>query len=182
MRKWVVTAALLATLGTAAYAGDLKSGLEPGASPGAFNVNDVTGPKKGTSLCYRCMYGARPVVTIFTRKLDDNCISLIKEVDAQVGKNTDAQMRAFVVLLTDDTDGAEKQLKEVAEKNGIKNVPLTTFDGKAGPPDYKLSEKAETTVLMWTKSKVQVNHAFEAGKLTKDDVAKIAADTSKILN
>jgi len=35
---------------------------------------------------------------------------------------------------------------------------------------------------MWNKSRVEVNHAFAAGKLTDNDVSKIAADTSKILN
>lgn len=32
---------------------DLKSGLEVGDSTEAFNVKDITGPAKGTSLCYR---------------------------------------------------------------------------------------------------------------------------------
>ena len=32
---------------------ELKSGLQPGDSAGAFNVKDVTGPRKGKSLCYR---------------------------------------------------------------------------------------------------------------------------------
>ncbi len=68
-----------------------------------------------------------------------------------------------------------------ASKAGTKNVPLTTFDGKVGPPEYKISADAETTVLMWTKSKVKVNEAFEAGKLSKDDVAKLAGATAKIL-
>jgi len=37
-------------------------------------------------------------------------------------------------------------------------------------------------VLMWNKSRVQVNHAFAPGKLTGDDVKKVVSDTSKILN
>ena len=47
-------------------------------------------------------------------------------------------MRAFVVLLTDDPDAAEEKLKELAEKHGIENTPLTIFDGEAGPPKYKI--------------------------------------------
>lgn len=34
-------------------AGELKSGLQVGEAAGAFNVKDITGPAKGTSLCYR---------------------------------------------------------------------------------------------------------------------------------
>ncbi|MGO9466572.1 MAG: hypothetical protein ACLQVF_20720 [Isosphaeraceae bacterium] len=36
------------------FAGDaVQSGLMPGESVNAFNVDDVTGPNKGTTLCYR---------------------------------------------------------------------------------------------------------------------------------
>ncbi len=183
MKKLFVSMVGMAALLAAASlrAEDVKSGLKIDDGVAAFNVNDVTGPSKGKTLCYRCQYGAKPVVTIFTRKLDENVVSLVKDIDGQLEKNKDAQLRAFVVLLTDDPDAAEKQLTEVAAKAGIKNVPLTTFDGKAGPPEYKLSEGAETTVLMWNKSKVKVNTAFEAGKFSKDDVAKVAAETAKIL-
>ena len=35
-------------------AGDaVKSGLKPGESIGSFNVDDITGPNKGKTLCYR---------------------------------------------------------------------------------------------------------------------------------
>jgi len=91
-------------------------------------------------------------------------------------------MRAFVVLLTDDPDKAEPKLKQLAEKNGIKNVPLTVFDGPLGPPDYKLSKNADVTVLMWVKSDVKVNHAFAPGQLDSASIAAIVKDTSKILD
>jgi len=43
----------IVTLG-AIYAGDaVKSGLEPGDFANPFDVDDVTGPNKGTTLCYR---------------------------------------------------------------------------------------------------------------------------------
>ena len=91
-------------------------------------------------------------------------------------------MAAFVVLLTDDADGGAKQLTKVAEDGKIKNVPLTVFDGNAGPGDYKIAKDAAVTVMMWNKSRVAVNHSFNAGKMTGDDVKKIVGDTSKILN
>ena len=38
----------------AIYAGDaVESGLRPGESVSPFDVDDVTGPNKGTTLCYR---------------------------------------------------------------------------------------------------------------------------------
>ena len=38
----------------AIYAGDaVKSGLNPGESVSPFDVDDITGPNKGQTLCYR---------------------------------------------------------------------------------------------------------------------------------
>ena len=55
MRKVLVPAALLLATFCVAPAGaeEFKSGLQVGDDAGAFNVRDCTGPKKGTSLCYR---------------------------------------------------------------------------------------------------------------------------------
>ena len=44
---------LVACAATVVTAGDVISGLQIGDRAGAFNVKDVTGPRKGTSLCYR---------------------------------------------------------------------------------------------------------------------------------
>ena len=182
-RVFTLSAALaLAAFTLTAVAAELTSGLQPGDAPPAFNVQDCTGPAKGTSLCYRCRYGARPTVTIFTRSLDENLTQLVKKIDQQVATNDEKQMRAFVVLLTDDPDAAEPKLQDLAAKNGIKNVPLTIFDGEVGPPEYKIAEDAELTVLMWNKSKVAVNHAFEKGQFDKAAIEKVTKDTSKILN
>lgn len=169
--------------GSNVRADEVKSGLKPGEAPPAFLVQDATGPAAGTGkLCYRCRYGGNPVVAVFTHRLDASVTSLVKEVDAQVEKNKDKKLKAFVVLLTDDPDKAETKLKEIAEKNNIKNVPLTIYDGPLGPLDYKLSPKAEITVLMWVKSDVKVNHAFSDGKLDQKSIDAIVHDTGKILD
>jgi hypothetical protein len=174
--------ALLLAANFSASAAEVKSGLKDGAHVDAFIVRDCTGPSKGESLCYRCKYAARPVVAIFTRTLDANVTNLIKNIDQQVGKNSDKNMRAFVVLLTDDPDAAQPKLVELAKKNKIKNVPLTIFDGIAGPPAYKLQKGAEVTVLMWKKHVVKANFGFAKGKLDKKSVKTVATDTKKILD
>jgi hypothetical protein len=159
----------------------VKSGLAEGESPGAFHVLDVTGPSKGKKLCYRCQFGAKPVVSIFARNVDKELISLLKKTDDFVAKNEDEKASAFFVLLTDDPDAAEIKLKELAKKHKIK-VPLTIFDGKAGPKGYKLAKDADVTVLMWSGSTVKANYAYKKGELNKSEVAKIAKSTSKILD
>jgi hypothetical protein len=40
-------------MGTCLAGDAVKSGLEVGVSVNQFNVDDITGPNKGTTLCYR---------------------------------------------------------------------------------------------------------------------------------
>ena len=163
---------------------ELESGLKVGVSPGAFNVKDVTGPNKGRSLCYRCQFGGSGVVNIHARTITPELTKLVKEIDGLVGPANDRKVKnkAFVVLLTDDPDSAKPELEKMAMKNGIKNTPLTIFDGVAGPRGYKIAKEAEVTVMIWNKQKVKVNHAFKSGKLDKNAIAKIVAEAKEALN
>lgn len=121
------------------------------------------------------------MVAIFTRSISDDLTSLVKQIDEQVAKNEEKKMASFVILLSNDADGDEAKLKTLAEKAGIKHVPLTIFDGVAGPPNYKIAEEAEVTVVHWLGRKAVVNHAFAKGKLDKDGVKKVVESTAKIL-
>jgi CTP:molybdopterin cytidylyltransferase MocA len=121
------------------------------------------------------------VVNVFTREITDNLTSLVKKIEKVVADNGDKKMAAFVVHLTDDPDASEETLKKLAEKNKIVKTPLTNFDGLAGPPVYKIAEKADVTVMMWVGGKVKVNHALTKGELTEKKIAEIVADTAKIL-
>ncbi|GAB5442759.1 MAG: hypothetical protein Fues2KO_31080 [Fuerstiella sp.] len=172
---------VLATGMTAANAADIESGLQVGDYPPAFYVADVTGPAAGEKLCYRCRYGAQPVVNIFARKMDDNVRKLVKEIDGVVGKNRDNKMSAFVVLLTDEPDAKEGELKEIATSAGIKHTPLTVYENSVGPSKYRIAKDADVTVMMWVESDVKVNHALKGSELNSESIAKIVGDTKKIL-
>jgi len=106
---------------------------------------------------------------------------LVKEINADVAANSDHKMAAFTVVLTDDADKTEEQLKALAKDANIDKVPLTLVEGAAGPPAYKIAKDAEVTVLMWKGQKVKANFAFGKGKLDKEAIKKIVEDTSKIL-
>ena len=121
------------------------------------------------------------MVAILTRKLSDDLTSLVKQVDEKVGANKDKKMASFVVVLSEDPAANEARLKELAKKEGVKNVPLTTYENSAGPETYKVSKDAEVTVLLWVGQKVKANHAFAPGKLSKDGIKAILDDTAKIL-
>ncbi|RUL88685.1 hypothetical protein [Tautonia sociabilis] len=106
---------------------------------------------------------------------------LVKAVDEQIEKNPD--LKAFVVRLTDTDSEAEvvKALRGLATECGIENVPLTLLENPAGPPSYQIAEDAEVTVLMWRYTELEAKHAFAAGELGEDDIARILADLPKIL-
>ncbi len=125
------------------------------------------------------MYGASPVVCVFTRTTSEPLTSLVKQVDAAIAKNS--SLKSFVVYLTDDPDKDAATLKSLAAECGLKSVPLTITDDVGGPPSYRLSPDAEVTVLMWRGGQVKVNHAFAPGQLTTAEVDVILADLPKIL-
>ncbi len=123
------------------------------------------------------------MVNIQTREITAELTSLVKQVDALVDDPSDrkAPNKSFVVLIADDPDSAEEQLTGLAEEEDIKNTPLTIFDGVAGPRGYNIAEDAEVTVMIWKGGTVEANHAFAAGKLDKDAIAKIIADAKDVL-
>ena len=121
------------------------------------------------------------MVSVFTRTITDNLASLVKQVETAVVKNKASQLKAFVVVISDDPDADEPKLKALAKKLRLRNVPLTIFDGISGPPPYKIQKGAETTVLMWKSGKLASNKGFEKGKLDKAALKTVAGDTTGLL-
>ena len=122
------------------------------------------------------------MVSIFAHEITDDLTSLVKQLDAKIGKNSDSKMAGFVVFLTDDSDALEPKLKDLAEKEQLEHLPLTIYDGTAGPESYKVSGDAAVTVMMWKNFNVKVNHALKKGQLDKEKVAAILEDCAKILD
>lgn len=178
MKKLLAIAALL-SVSAIAFAAET---LEVGTAVDAFYVQDVTGPSAGEKLCYRCQYGNRPVISVFTRTVDDKVALLIKQIDGVVGKNDAKKAAAFVVVLTDEPEAQQGKLKEVAEKQKIEHTPLTVFDGQVGPPAYKIAKDAEVTVMMWVGGELKVNQALKASDLSADKISSLVKESGKILN
>ena len=53
MKRLLVASAALVMATSVIAAAELESGLQVGDFAPAFNVQDITGPNKGKSLCYR---------------------------------------------------------------------------------------------------------------------------------
>src|SRR5262249_51212052 len=79
-----------------------------------------------------------------------------------------------------DEEGLEKKLKELADKEKLKEVILT-LDNPAGPKAYKVAKDADVTVVLYVKGGIKANYAFKKGELKDSDIEKIVADLSKIL-
>ena len=182
MKKQLALTAVLA-LGTAVgLAAGPADGLSVGSDVPAFTVTDVTGPHAGDSLCYRCQFQDRPVVSVFTREVNEELAALVKQIDGVVGRNQNEKMAAFVVVLSDDPNSKTGQLKSLASKHGLKNTPLTIYDDAMGPPSYKISKSADFTVMMWVDGQLKVNETFQKGQLSQQKVAQVVQKTGTILN
>jgi hypothetical protein len=184
MSKLKISAALLVALcfvaGLALAGEGLLSGPQVGQTvPGPFHPLNVTGPDAGQKQCLYCKNGDNPVAMIFAREVSDPLAKLIKKVDTATAQHEDAKMGSFVVFLSDSKD-LENSLKELAEKEGIKNTILA-IDNPAGPEAYKVAKDADVTVVLYNQHKVKANHAFAKGELKDKDIDVILADVPKIL-
>ena len=159
-----------------------KAGLQPGDKIGAFNVKECAGPDESTvgkSFCYTCKFGNKPVVNVFTKKMDKNVIALAKKIDEQMQK--DESLRGYLVVLTENEDEMEGKLKEVWKEAGLKKLALTTFGTMAGPPKYKIKKDADVSVHLWNKQTVKNSFGFKkADDLDADKIKEIVAAAKKL--
>jgi hypothetical protein len=179
----LVAALALAFLAGASPADEaaLKSGPQVDQPvPGPFHPLNVTGAKAGQKNCLFCENGQNPVAMIFAREVTPELTKLLKKIDAETVKNRDAHMGSFVVFLSDDKEGLEKQLKDVAKDCNLEKIVLS-IDNPAGPAKYNVARDADVTVVLYTDRVVKANYAFKKGDLKDRDVEKIVSDLPKIL-
>jgi hypothetical protein len=119
------------------------------------------------------------VAMVFARDVSKPLADLIKKIDAATGEHQDKSMGSFVVFLNDAEDLPNK-VKELAEKESIKNTILS-IDNPAGPKNYKVSKDADVTVVLYTNHTAKANFAFRKGDLTDKEIDQIVSDISKIL-
>ena len=117
---------------------------------------------------------------VFARDLTGPLTSLVKKIDQATAANSGCSMGSFVVFLGAEED-MEKKLKEFAEKENFQHTILTTMENPGGPPSYNVARKAEVTVVLYNRSKVEANFAFAKDELSDKDVAAILKDLAKIL-
>ncbi|HEX4146768.1 MAG TPA: hypothetical protein VHY91_24945 [Pirellulales bacterium] len=169
-------------------AAELKSGPQPGDKVEAFDVTKLAGAgndnvQVNDKLCYRCLYGERPVVMVFTSQLDLELANLITALDKTVGENGDKKLASFVNLMGPNTDMLRQGAEAIVSTLNVKNIPIVMpEDPNKGPESYKLNPNVAVTVLIYRDSKVRANYAIAPGKLDKHTIDKIVKDTKKMLD
>ncbi len=160
-------------------------GLSAGDDVGAFLVTKVAGAKddnvdNGDSLCYRCKYGQRPMVIVFTRVTDGSVPKLVEQLDAAVAKHSKNQLKGFVTLIGKEQKELTSEGQAMASKLGDKNIPIVVAkDSENGPSNYKLDANTAVTVVLVNHSQVVARHNFAADKV---DVAAVMKQVNEMLN
>ena len=126
------------------------------------------------------MYGYDLVALIFVREISDDWTRVVKTLDRKLDETMTRQKRqdklgVFVILCTDD-DKMQAKMKELTEKEGLKQVVLSTFKGVNGPPRYRVAREAAYTVAVYKDHHdVSANFALRKGELDEGWSAKIVA-------
>ena len=116
---------------------------------------------------------------IFAREISGPLSSLLKKLDEVTVKNSQAQMGSFVVFCSDDP-ALEKQLKQFADKEKLKELILT-IDSPTGPAKYNIAKEADITVVLYNDRQVEANFAIKKGQLDDKKIAEIVKAVAKIV-
>jgi molybdopterin converting factor small subunit len=150
--------------------------LKVGDEIAAFHVKKVSAMPddsvaEGDELCYRCKYGKRPMVMVFTRASDENLNKLFTEINEEVGEHAEQELKGLVVMIGSDADGLEKQGATIAKELKLENIPITVAeDTEHGPADYKLQDADEVTVIIAKEGAVAARFAGTAAELDIEGV------------
>lgn len=158
MRNWKlgVFIAAASALAVTAYAA-VESGLKLGAMPSPFQVVDVTGPNKGKELCYRCQYGASPVIAAFVNGEASKSAKLLTDMQKLVDANKSKGLKSFVVFMNGPEVKEDIQKLAVEKKITIPLVFLPKGTKEEDIASYKISPSAKNTVILWRASSVKAN-------------------------
>jgi WD40 repeat protein/endonuclease YncB( thermonuclease family) len=189
-KRWREGERLPGELGTR----DPSDTLQPG-----YKVNDhlqlftneyrVTGPnveKPGVGCNLPCTYSTRPVVMVYTRKINPPVIRLIKELNESTGKHQQERLGSYLVLVCDSQD-REKELKAWAEKEKIQHtlLAMVVVNEKLLAPrgflQTRFGPEAETSIILATATRrVKASYAYRKGELNDKSIDQVLADLPKI--
>ncbi len=179
----VLSAALFCGLASAA---DKEAEcLKQGDPIGAFYVTKVAGAAEdgvpvGEELCYRCKYGSRPMVMVFTRKDNDKVAKFVGQLDKAVGEHKEDQLRGLVTVMGADQSNLKTQASKIAKDSEAANIPVVVAaDSENGPESYRLDPASDVTVIVANEGQVIASHSFSADNI---DAALVMKEVEQMLN
>ncbi len=180
MLRMALTLTTALTLATAVLAADADKGLQPGDPLGVFFVTKVAGGEDdkmqtGDEVCYRCRYGSKPMVIVFTRDTGKQVAALTKALESAVEPNSPAneksELYGLLALLGEDISGLKDAATTLEETTGAKHIPLTVAkDNLKGPANYQLGDH-DVTIVLGKENQIVSSHAF--AKASEMDIAAI---------
>ncbi len=171
MTRILTCFALLASTLALHAADPCVSGVPVGKRPGPYSFLVATGPQRGQQTCYICEQheGNKPAAVVFVRTLSEPVAKLLGKLEAAGAKDT-----TYKVWMTQLAERADLDtLANWAQKQGLKTVPVGTYEDADGPPSYKINADADVTVMLFTNQKVVANFAFRSGELTDKEIEKV---------
>lgn len=167
----------LLLLTTAAFAGEVTSGLAIGAPTQSIPVLDITGAYQGQRICYVCEFQDDPNVLAFFRDTGERTAELIVELNALYLQNKSRNFKAVAMIVSGPD--ATQWLEDLNQSAHLE-IPLTVF--RKGPADvaarlYELSPEAENTFLV-TRDRFVVANVADIGP---DGFGRVAEAAEEML-
>jgi hypothetical protein len=164
----------------------------------------------GRHHCLVCDFGLKPVALIFAHEpqatKDEAFLELLKKLEAVMAKDHDSLYRGCVVFLSphaassvyegDVPEDKRNTDTKLLQAEALKRQELTDHLEKfavpfknfvvahypePGPESFKLSEKAEVTVILYIKHRVAANFAFGPGQLTPQAIEQVARAAAELI-
>jgi hypothetical protein len=182
----------------------LASGPQAGSYvPAPFECLNINGAAKGRQRCFVCQFALSPAVLVFANEpaegKDQAFNDLLKKLDELTTEFEDRAFSVGVVILSPDardstnnpdvTD-AKKLIDETVKRQElVKRLEKRAEPLKhaimgcmpEAPAKYKLSAKAEVTILFYERLKIIDNWAFGPEQLQGKDVDAIVTKVRETL-
>ncbi len=125
------------------------------------------------------------MVVVFARTVDDNLVSLAKQLNELVKKTPDSKLASQINLLGDDFETLKSCTTKLATDHKRNHAPtVVPLAFKDGPKHLKLNSDAHVTVIIYESRpsrEIKANHAFARDGLNDKAINSIVADVKKHL-
>ncbi len=160
----LVAFSLTCLLGQPSFAADIDSGPKVGEKIPALKVHSVVGEHEGKEVDFAGDRKGKTTVYVFiyADKFDRPTARYLKALDKAAG---DAGKDAYVVAvwLSEDQDKSKEYLPKAQQSLKFATTALTVaVDGKNGPNDWVINDRAHVTTIVAKDGKVAARFAYQS--------------------